>query len=667
MRRYGLLIGALAFSLVALAIPSDRRPLQLQLTDGRTVTAFCIGDEHYTWFQTTDGFVVEPAEDGLFRLTSRRGDEEALRAQAVKQHEQKANRAPRRIGSQTTAPLPAIGSPKVPVVLINFSDTQFTVGDTDDAVRHYYDLFCNGTGDGVRYQTNYFWGSIHDYFSDQSDGQFLPQFDIIGPVNLSHETAYYGKNSGASKDSRYSEMVKEAITLAISHYQVDWSKYDNRGKGAVDMVFLIFAGCGENTNQKATDLIWPKEKVESMNVNLDNGTTLKFSTSACCSELANNSSGLTPDGIGVMCHELSHALGLPDMYDTNYKAFGMDIWSLMDYGCYSTNGGRRPVGYTAYERDFMGWRDMLTLEAPTWVALDPICADGIGYRIVNDANTNEYYILENRQAVSWDAPLCRIAGHGMMVTHVDYNSAAWNSNQVNSIADHQRITILAANNKYIGTTASKEPTEWVDTWNGQLYPYRYTETLDDGTTRELCLDSLTAYSSPAATAFTGGLMHKDIHAIREHADSTITFYFGPADINAGPLMPAPPVIITEDNADEFRETTTVTIESHEPGTTVFYTIDGTEPTSRSLPYSGPIVLDQTTTVRAAAFVGTTLHSDIVQATVTRYYDAINDLKDENGKSINNKWYDLSGRQVMSPDRLRKGIYIHRGLKRHLPQ
>ena len=90
----------------------------------------------------------------------------------------------------------------------------------------------------------------------------------------------------------------------------------------------------------------------------------------------------------------------------------------------------------------MGWMDITTLDTPASIKLNALNTDdGQAYRIVNSANKNEYYLLENRQQTGWDSAM---AGHGMLAIHVDYNANAWNGNTVNNTTSHQRMTILPA-------------------------------------------------------------------------------------------------------------------------------------------------------------------------------------------------------------------------------
>ncbi|MBQ8968581.1 MAG: M6 family metalloprotease domain-containing protein [Bacteroidaceae bacterium] len=460
----------------------------------------------------------------------------------------------RRIGSQATAPIKARGIQHVPVVLVAFQDKDFTVGDslvmdtagnvvdvmkgTDEDIRNYYRLFCNGRQDGVRYTGHGSYGSVHDYFVEQSDSVFLPQFTVIGPVTLDNGYAYYGANRYNSQGvltshhKNISEFYRDALGKAYGLYP-DWKDFDNNGDGNIDIVFFIFAGLGES-NGGDTDCLWPHETTRPTTIN---GTVFSTTAITCESRPATYRTDtvtvdgkatlkrvvdtIQGDGIGVFIHELSHALGLPDFYDTEYVAFGMDLWSVMDYGEYGGNG-YVPGNYTAYERDFMGWQPLEELTGPCVLTIPCFADGGKGYRIVNEANPDEYYIIENRQPRGWDRSVCAQGRHGLQVTHVDYLSSRWNANTVNTDTLHQRMTIIAANNRYIGTNSAatearrngtKDTEEWVKTLNGNLWP------------GDQCNYSLTDESTPAAEVYTGGLMHKPLRNITENLDGTVTVCF----------------------------------------------------------------------------------------------------------------------------------------------
>lgn len=441
-------------------------------------------------------------------------------------------RLPFKVGTRESAALTCSGSPRVPVVLVQFADRPFhAAGNTDEEIIHSFDLFFNSKDTAEVQSRTGSKGSVSQYFSDQSLGVFTPQFDIIGPITLDNNYSYYGR--GKRTDSNISAFYRESMTKCVKDFQVDWSHFDNDNNGKVDMVFFIHAGWGENTvSEFDPDAIWAKESTSAFSVTDNYGTTVTFSCYGVCSEARYKNKGqlmedvkegspfyptgynpqnLKMDGIGVCIHELSHALGLPDFYDTRNVAFGMDVWSVMDYGEYGANG-YNPGNYTAYERDFMNWQPLVELNDTCVLRIAPFADGGCGYKITNPANPDEYYIIENRQPKGWDDKICT-KGRGLQVTHVDYSISRWNSNTVNTDPNHQRMTIIAANDKYAGTNSAKDSDEWNETLRGNLFPYI------------LPSQSLTDKTTPASIVYAGQFMGQPLYDITQNEDGTVTVYF----------------------------------------------------------------------------------------------------------------------------------------------
>lgn len=507
MRKYSLFVFCFIVTMQLLAVPAERIRKRLTMADGSQVMGTLMGNENHSYYILDDGTVAEKNERGFMRTYLTPEDYSFLRDEPTR-------RMPLTLGLRETAAISGIGVKHVPVVLVAFSDKPFSVCPTDAEVNDYYQKYCNGTMDGQVYTEHGSHGSIRDYFVEQSDSAFLPEFTVIGPVTLEKEYAFYGKNSSYSSDVNFNFFRNEAIAKAFEAFGEDWSLFDNNGDGDVDMVFFVYAGLGENSSDDE-DAIWPKESSSSFTID-----GIRFTTSAATCECRPNEKdenghaiSTKGDGVGVFIHEFSHTLGLPDFYDTNNVAFGMDIWSVMDYGEYG-NAGYNPGNYTAYERDFMGWRPLETISGPATLRINPFAENGIGYKIVNDDNPDEYYIIENRQPVGWDDAV-GVFGHGLQVTHVDYAQTRWTSNRVNTDATHQRMTIIAANNNYRGTNAAADVQEWKACLAGNLYP---------GDTFNY---DLTATSVPANEVFSGGYMGKDICDISEESDGTITLKVAP--------------------------------------------------------------------------------------------------------------------------------------------
>lgn len=439
-----------------------------------------------------------------------------------------ANHRLAKIGNINDAPLKCTGSPKIPVVLVQFKDKEFSAG-YGETVPLIFDLYFNGTRDGKRYQTKYSYGSVRDYFADQSDSLFLPEFVMIGPITLSRGYGYYGENTQDVTDLNINDFYEESIELT-NKMNVDWNEFDNDGNGAVDVVFFLYAGMGENDSNNDDDsTIWPRE--EGLG-----GTFagIKFGSYVCCNE---ESRGKL-EGIGVKCHELSHALGLPDFYDENYIAYGMDYWDLMDSGCYCLDG-IWPCGFSAYERDFMGWRKLETLEFGVGqnVTLFPVDKRGsISYKIVNPENPNEYYILENRQNDNWDCYIGDGGGkygyyHGMMVSHVLYKPDQWTQNTVNMIPECQLMTLIPADSTLHSSMFynedyawSMEENKWVEGFTYDFFEKSAAGDLYPGLTKKTDLQGKKAYVY-TSTGATPHMMNQPITDITEHADGTITFKF----------------------------------------------------------------------------------------------------------------------------------------------
>lgn len=525
-QRIFILNALLCLVLSVWAVPAKRGVwCSLSLVDGTEVKAQLVGDEFLHYYVSEDGTkYVQDESTGLYRKMT---DEVTAQRRAAVRRAQAQGRQKRML-RKAQASNAFQGTKKGLIILVQFTDSKFKSGH-DLAL---YERIANDEN----YSGNNFRGSIKDYFKAQSHGLFELDFDVAGICQLQHPYAYYGKNNSKEEDVKAGQMVAEACLWAHEH-GINFSKYDWNGDGEVDQVFVLYAGHGE-ASYKDANTIWPHMHYLSAS---DYGKSLSLDgvtvdTYACSSEL-NGDGNL--DGIGTFCHEFSHCMGFPDLYDTSYAGwFGMGDFDLMCSGSY--NGDSKcPAGYSAYEKAECGWltlKDMTNIEQETSiVGVQPMSADGDAYIIKNKGHEDEYYILENRQKTGWDSYL---PASGLMITHVDYDADFWDWNMPNTSGkyedangntktnDHQRLTIFRA---------GKSTDEYGDA--SDLYPYGSN-------------NSLTKTSSPASTLYNTNsdgskYMHIDINNIAVKSGKAS---FTLSNRNAGtdtPVIPSGSTLLCE--------------------------------------------------------------------------------------------------------------------------
>lgn len=343
------------------------------------------------------------------------------------------------------------------IILAQYRDVKFTYSRQD-----FVDMLTQ-TG----YSLNGATGSAKEYFDAQFSGLFDFSFDVSGIVTLPSERAHYGGNGSDGSDKAPAQMIIDACRLADA--EIDFSLYDDDNDGAVDNVFVFFAG-GDEAEGAGDNCIWSHAwyiySGAGQDVELDGK---KIDRYACTSELSRRYSDRdyrdVLAGIGTFCHEYFHTFGIPDMYDTDYEgsggtAAGLWAWtSLMDAGN-QNNYGNTPPNLNAIEREHLGISVPAVIEGDGGYSLEPIHKNGQYMRLDTDRD-GEYYLLEYRSGEGWDK---YIGGEGMLVYHVDKTNTAtgfsdsygreltaiqrWTyANEVNCRPDHQCADLLEADSR----------------------------------------------------------------------------------------------------------------------------------------------------------------------------------------------------------------------------
>ena len=247
-------------------------------------------------------------------------------------------------GQTTRQALLPEGEPHIFTVLVEFRNIRFTL----EAPQTCFSDLLNT--------------EVSAYFSENSSGLFRPVFDVYGPVLLEKPMAAYGKDV-MEKGERLGDTAPElALAEACRQLEeeVDFASYDADGDGVLDLVLFIYAGFDQASGATA-DAIWSHhadvrtcKDQEVIDARFDDRALGYY---FCTSELR-GTEGAQAVGIGPIIHEMGHALGLPDLYDTdgakNGLTGGMYQFSVMAEGLYNKQGDVPPP-LLAVEKLLLGW------------------------------------------------------------------------------------------------------------------------------------------------------------------------------------------------------------------------------------------------------------------------------------------------------------------------
>jgi M6 family metalloprotease-like protein len=497
--------------LVARAVPADPTPSKVTQPDGTTLTVVLHGDEFLNYLTTSDGYTVVKNEAGYYTYARIEGDQLVASDRIARDKRTAADNAflaavPKGLKSKAMVErgtkmlnqrnnlIRGIGHGghmdyskfRGLIILINYTDRKFddyvpwnyTPIDFYEAMINSHDYIGYTLPAGTKIECM---GSVRDYYYDNSFQQFDPHFDILGPVDVPF----------ACTDAHQfnCDSIFFAALEALDP-DVDFSQYDTDEDGTADMVFFLVAGHGSDYSANNRDYLWPHMKNFTESPVLDG---VNFKLYACSTNMTGEENEFYINynnvaGIGTICHEFSHCLGLPDFYDADGVGSGGTnlthpmTWSVMASG-FKNNNGRNPAGYSLFERYALGFAQPVLIEGEGTITVPALEKSNTGYRM-NTANEGEYFIIENRQRVKWDKNL---AGPGMLIWRVDStNVEVWENNLVNSNPNHMYYELLRAKfsglndsyndpfpgvGKVTSITNATQPN--LRTWDGKLSKYAF--------------------------------------------------------------------------------------------------------------------------------------------------------------------------------------------------
>ena len=269
--------------------------------------------------------------------------------------------------------MPTHGKAGLAVFLIQFPDHKNT--DPLMTVEHYDKLYFSGGTFNSAWDNT----TVADFFNEQSYGKLNVEGKVFDWYTAKHERSYYDHKKG--------ELIKEAADHYASLGE-DFSKFDGDGDGIFDAVAFHFAGPASSDNQ---DDPWYH------GVNFGTGGNDSFCDVGGLrvtriAQIAANDDPKSNFIIRVICHELMHSLGIPDLYSE--ACLGEFAIDLMSANLQTIN---------PYFKLILGWIDeieVITSDTKT-VSLSPYGTKKDGKAVIVTDKFNgffdEFYMVAYRE------------------------------------------------------------------------------------------------------------------------------------------------------------------------------------------------------------------------------------------------------------------------------
>lgn len=579
------------FTCGAFAAPAVDQEISLVQPDGESFMAKIVGDEYGNWMETIKGNVlVQDDTDGYWkvaRLDSGKTNvvPDLKKAGAtLREDAASLNRDVRQFligkralkkqeilsapgiestvvsGSTPSQALSLTVKPKILVLLVEFNDISIANSDSD-----WSNSFFTGASN-----------SVNAYYKEVSYNKFWfdPAKENVGIVDdgvAKVKLPYNHPNTGDKIDYRNQKIVSDALTAVDG--SVNFAQYDLNGNGVLETIELnivtVVAGY-ERAYDMSTPSVWAHSWAISSSYRFDGKSTAKYTQQG-------ERQGNHMATIGVLCHELGHNIGLPDLYDYGYDSDGIGIHSLMaggSWGYAGTYPGESPTHLDAYCRALLGFATPVVVNAPS--GQYPLYADSANYNVyrLNTSRTGEYFLFENRQFIGFDDALYHdgVKSGGVAVWHVDENVTTRNENEL-----HKLVDLEEADEGLIGFSE-------LDTMKYTMYDHNY----HAGSLPTQANNILfTSTGTPNSNLYSGSA--SGVYAgILSDSGNIMNVVFSDPNAQKPPVITANPTVLTNGNV-------TIAISDPNSGNILSYRTNLTSPWT---PYAGQLIIEQNCTVYA---------------------------------------------------------------------
>lgn len=395
-------------------------PQSLTQPDGTPLQLLASGDEYYNWLHDERGFViVQNPETGWLEYAVKvngllepsgivvgRGDPVAaglapgLRPDPgllPRPEELFPHRRPASVGSAAAAT--AFSAIKNVVIFIRFSDqAAFT-----DPISFYDGVFNASAAGSVSVyayyrEESYQKLSVHSSFFPTPSGGIVASYkdaqprSYYMPYNAATNPNGYPTGDNVERARREHTLLANAIAAVSSQVPTSLD-VDNNGDGMVDNVVFVVRGQPTAWNTILWPHQWDMASLYPMSSYINNKLVQSYNF-----QLEVNGSG-EKLVVGVLCHELAHTLGAPDLYHYSTCSSAPDLspaykWDLMEVDL------TPPQHHTAFvKHKYLGFIPTIeTISQSGVYSLNPLTSSSNNAWRINSPNSStEYFMVEYRR------------------------------------------------------------------------------------------------------------------------------------------------------------------------------------------------------------------------------------------------------------------------------
>jgi len=413
-------------------------PITIKQPTGETYNVFVSGDEYYNWIHDADGYtIIQHPKTGFYVFAVKSGDgliaseivfgktnpsiariEKGLKVSGNIIQKQMAefirtvNMAPPKIENKKADNIKLnTGILNNLVVFIRFSDES----EWTDNLSTYSDMFNNPAGNSMKNyfkEVSYNTLDISSTFYPTTAGTTVVSYrdnnprSYYQPYNAStNPNGYQGGDGGSQRRDREHSLLVNCVNAVAGDIPTSLN-LDFNSDGYVDNVCFIVSG----TPGGWASLLWPHRwSLYSQTAYINGKRVYDYNLQIRSMTLSS--------GNGVLCHEMFHTLGSPDLY--HYTSNGIApvySWDLME------NNANPPQHMGAYMKyRYGGWINSIPeiTTAGTYTLNPQTQSSGNCYKIKSPNSTTEYFVLEYRRKMGTFES--SVPGSGLIVYRINSN------------------------------------------------------------------------------------------------------------------------------------------------------------------------------------------------------------------------------------------------------